>query len=806
MDSQDNLVKTRRKRNRRFQACTECRRKKIKCDRKNPCSRCIKSHLYCEYKTPSGVWIDETRPKNELSDGSSTATTPADIQSQLNYLKGMIETIRQGERKHTSIIIDNDYKESVSVSILDRKLSSLKQTAILYKPSRTLFLGPLSQHRILGTAPIFRFLAQGLKTTLNDERREWKRLHKGYDHNMNFLNCDVDEESVIKLVKKVICSYYYAVQERLVYFQNNLNRLLYNNFVPMGVIHSLFLSHFSISENGVVIFDRPKKCYAYADISAITGIVYLVLIFTRYNNESSKFRHQLPIEANELSLLTLSLLNLSQFRRKRTHEALLTLIFLRSGLFIHDNSEGANEEINSYPLFQMCLDYCYQMGLHYDPDTIDSCTYRDKLVMRTRMMSAQESRELWNYMQTIDAMYSTICGSPLLINYDYCMGFHKQSNFFYDKAREEATLLLRSTSKLGNSLSPISLRELLDQIKGAISFCSQIPFKIMKGGDLDEFAHLCRLKLLILQVTESLCRMVIVGISDLYHNDSLELSDRGASSALQSIVKEMNRISLLCSTVTLFHIITICEGKSTFGEEADGKYIVYFRDVFSRTMGMSSIIWFNYLFSRAVKSSELATDQQVDGLLQAYPADEEDSDTHWTGELNLNVLEHALYSSKDEEADRLCSKLVSTPVLMNFATKFYDVMCRNSVMKDSLDSFIMLKAGVLWVYALQTIEENIKELGKKQLTVTELIEITKKKVESNFNLGRLNGKLEFSPDKQQFERFFDSMFTDPEWLTTNLGNLDPNMFYGQDQNTPEYSAWSEAVNLFTPSAKRDSFK
>jgi hypothetical protein len=49
--------------------CVECKRKKIKCDRKQPCSCCIKSNIYCFYisKKRNMSHIENNSSENQMS-------------------------------------------------------------------------------------------------------------------------------------------------------------------------------------------------------------------------------------------------------------------------------------------------------------------------------------------------------------------------------------------------------------------------------------------------------------------------------------------------------------------------------------------------------------------------------------------------------------------------------------------------------------------------------------------------------------------------------------------------------------------
>ncbi|VEU20982.1 DEKNAAC101831 [Brettanomyces naardenensis] len=810
--------KIRKKRNRKFLVCAECRRKKIKCDRKQPCSHCIKAGLVCEFKAPNGSPCEPIEVQDAVEgemiedsmdiDGSissavgpelaavdilmsgdpsggngtidgSPLSTPPGLQAQIDELKQKLAQITER--------VQEDNARSSLPSILDVKLASLKRSGVACKPSRTVFVGPTSRYCLVFSRPMFRYMISSLRNVMNDERRAWKKLHHGSEHTPRFSADAIDEEVAVGLIQRLICSNYYAFQERLVYFQTNLNHLLYSSFVPMDVIHSLFLARFhDPDQNGVAIFSRPLKCYFYADISAIVSIVYLVVIFTRYNSQNDRFAHRLLIhDTDQLSSLALNLLNLSEYRRKKTQLALLTLIILRSALFVHDNPEGANEEVNSYPIFQMSLDMSYQMGIHMDPDSINFYMFKDKLTMKARGMSPIELRELWNYLQTEDAIYSFTMGTPILIRYDFCTGYKKKSHCFFEDKRADGVAILREIALEINSLKPICMRDVLRFIDKVTLYLYELPFKMfcVSDDDLDDLANLCRLKLLFLQALQCLCRMIIIAVSDLYKSKSPVLQDKETVSLLNSLCEEMYREALLAAASSLYIMRDICDGRTLFGNEKDGKYIVFFRDLLARGMGQGFILWFTCLLAKATKNAELITELANEPLLADYPPD-----STFDEDVTVYTIEVALYhryTGKDAQyCESLSSKLVRSPTLMTFASSLYDVVSKNMVMRNSLDSFMILKLVIMWLYVLQTVQECENELDRKAMSVADIMAKTKEKVESGFNLGRLDENLKLNADEYQLEKVFDSMFMDQNWL-----NLPANFEFHDGASVSADGSW-----------------
>lgn len=65
------------KRPRPVKSCTECRKRKLKCDRLCPCSQCQKSHRYCKYAT----W-EEDNPNSDGSEADAGERHPKRLASR----------------------------------------------------------------------------------------------------------------------------------------------------------------------------------------------------------------------------------------------------------------------------------------------------------------------------------------------------------------------------------------------------------------------------------------------------------------------------------------------------------------------------------------------------------------------------------------------------------------------------------------------------------------------------------------------------------------------------------------------------
>ncbi|QPG73371.1 hypothetical protein FOA43_000681 [Brettanomyces nanus] len=514
----------------------------------------------------------------------------------------------------------------------------------------------------------------------------------------------------------------------------------------MNIVHSQFLSYFT--SKAPVQFNRPPKCYFYTDISLIVAIVNLVYIFTRFNNDGKQFHFELLTKGSDLSSLALRLLRLSKFKNKRSQEALIALLVIRTGLFVYDNTVGDNAEVNSYPMFQQCIDIAYQIGIHSDPNFTTTIMFKDTPLLKSRTLSPSQTRELWNYMQMIDANVSFDSGSPLLINYDYCIGYLRQSDTAFERKKEGAVILMRQLSKTINSRKDVCLRDILQLIDKVTLFCFSTQLSSPTGDDMDELAYLFSMKLWFLQSLLSLCRMVIYGIMKLPQSESLnELS------------KEMYRQSVIAAVTSLFIIKDILLGKSIFGNDPNGKYVVFFRYLFSKSLGQSFVFWFSLLLHKTAVNTDLIGDVDKGSPLFDYPPDEISGDII----LTTNLLEQALYHNYNNEttelAEKVCSKLISNETMNEFSSSLYDIVYQNDVLKSSLDSFMMLNLVIVWLSIIRTLEEFKSKLATKKATMKDVIAQTKQRVEHEFKT-----RSPFDTDGYQLEKLFDSILADHTWL------------------------------------------
>ncbi|GMG22117.1 unnamed protein product [Ambrosiozyma monospora] len=183
-----------KKRNRPSFVCTNCKKKKIKCDRQKPCHNCVKAGIsrYCEYPIPTLNHLFEESRDEQPSDAS--------LKDEVNELKSEIMNL---EKLLTSFQNKNDQQQhqmtldlSNTAELFDKKLPSLKTFKVAMKPSRISFSGPLSLLTILNYNFNFRLFGS-LAKFLDAERLAWKQLNGNPSYIQKLINADIKGDDLI---------------------------------------------------------------------------------------------------------------------------------------------------------------------------------------------------------------------------------------------------------------------------------------------------------------------------------------------------------------------------------------------------------------------------------------------------------------------------------------------------------------------------------------------------------------------------------------------------------------------------------
>lgn len=717
-----------RKRNRISKVCIQCKRRKVKCDMKHPCLRCLKSGLKCEYKIYPWQHIEQK------DDNAALLIKLRNIQKQINDL------------------IKDSQTDSKPLSLLDMKVPSLKKKIIMYTDQTSHFLGPSCRIWLMHGFPLLQEYMHQVFESKEKEKKRWLQNHSSEKTTLDMFGITQNDNAFIQ---RILIPNVDAFRERIIYFQNYLNSLIFRNCMPMDIIHSIFMTYF---EN--LNMTKSIDSIVYGDLSLIIGVVYITYMFTRlYPN--SLFQFHLSYNGNELLTLFLKLLNLSRFRTHKMHTTFLSLLILCQSLLLCKGSVGTHRELDSYPVFQICFNMCIEMGFH---QSHCQCVFENGVNLNGRIISFEYIRKIWNFMQTEDGFYSVMIGTPLLIDYSVSSDFYLTSGDYIQTLESSSLKIQRNVSSTINSCPPISINMIVDQIKSILKFCETLPsIDCLNSIDLDTLAFVCRQKFIYMEILQCLCRLVTDGLTTIIPKAE-NVKER---TQLQHLSHEMFRKCLIASIISLYTAKSILQGSTVFQSELNDRYIVYFRDMISTVLGHCGTVWFTYILPEATGNTSFK--DQIDQVKSSSS-----KDIH-IKEVTIPILEKALFT--DESLGKaLFVNLLDPSEFIDF---FDDTFSKNKVMKSSFESFLTTRGIAIWSYVLKAVQECKELLFTGQTTVFDIMKWTQEKLMNEFD--------ETTKSQSNLEEILDPVIKayDIEKLG-NTDDLDSEAFFNLDDLLKNY--------------------
>lgn len=674
---------TRKQRNRATLVCQVCKRRKVKCDRGTPCNNCIKSHREdeCIYDYVSSR-ITKPIPRKKASVYTSKNVSPL---SEAN----MAESYKDDE------------------TVLNYPFSIISDITVFRKPSRT-------QARCMSHANKFRKggshsfqVLMSFFRLIDSERKLWK--DRNWTRNTSqpvitnlWTNSNEMFSSYNEMIDKLICQNYYAILERLNYFNLHLNEFLFNSYIPMGAVHLIFHTYFIVKQDGIT-FKKPKKAFEYSLIAFITSLVALTNIFSKCDHMA--FNFPLNSEKNDFNRVTLLLLNASNYRRKTSIFVVYTLLNLRLSLLVFgdEQSDGMARQ-NSYPLFESALNISKEQGIHFDIDRIfyvdrDDVPYLKKEgssenVSFFKAVPLDSLKALWNYLLVTDANYSYTMEIPPCIDDRYSHGFYEMNTPF-DKCFSSYINTARSHANLLFSQKKVTLTEALDQIN--ILSKSLSLYESFENLDVylkDERKWgILNMKIQILdslsRLTTHLCLILNEkNISSIFPSGILEdQRNMRIISQLRNELKEKYRLSSLLGLTTLFRIIQ---------SNPSEKFILYIRQVFSYWVGIKNLGYLD-----AVIEEDICKRENL-GLSTTVPT----SESFKLPEMpvyDISAMENALINYDPVKHAPILNYIEQKFNPLDLASMLTNIY-QKSIMVPSLvadyNSFIVAKIFLLGIYFL----------------------------------------------------------------------------------------------------------
>lgn len=721
------ISKVKRRRNRVSLVCSNCKEKKIKCNRQQPCSNCIKSSLIssCTYNYSFKKEKDSsltTEEKNEEKSKETEVVSADDV----HWEEGSPGTTYQK-------------------TILDVEFSYPNEYNVFRKPSNTQ-LRPIFHCAYMREEHVlsFKFL-MSFKQLLNNERRLWKS--KNFNKNFQLIELqyggiDIKDGSACQIlnqwVNDMICNNYYAILERLRYFQTELNKILFNSYIPMGVVQLIFHYYFNMKQEGVV-FRRPRKNFEYSFIALITSLVELTNIFTRYADYS--FNFPLPQQNNEFNELSVKLLNASNYRRKRTIFAVYTLLNLRLSLMVYGDAQSGGVAMqNTQPLFQTAVSIFIEMGLHANldkilyfepPPNVSNGHEHFNELFFAKDIPTESLKVLWNYLLVTDITYYIDLSTHPFINDRFCHGFYKLANR-ESTSTESIWNLIREISYELLSQKPYTLRmiakydsKLIKLLSSLGSFADYQSFE--KNEEKWQSFHLM-FKILKLIYMFQFKIHAFLDEGNLYENYSKDVvDDKKNQEIIKSLKKECGIKSKIVYFLGISALLKMSESNLSY------KFLLYNREVFSTWIGTESILLIDMILTDGLRAKNKkivpAMDEPKNFSLPEVRV------------FDIKELEDALYNFSAKKHSQLLLQIEDTcepENILSFMSYCYEKIINVPALFSDYKFFVMTKLFFLTIYFLYSyIETHCDSFKTVYNNLEKLRAMTQKIISKNLQEGRL---------------------------------------------------------------------
>lgn len=729
------VIKPKRHRDRASVVCSACKKKKIKCDRQKPCSNCIKASSInsCNFNyevkrsdtndiqiIEGGVSdINDISPSSGITNNNSNYSNTNTIISNIkpwtypmkpSYSEAPQSPSSQNKMLHFSLDSHNDGENLTGKSsIFDIKFDLHTNHLIFRKPSRTftsmeVLSTYIKQDKLLSIKFILSF-----KEMLKKESKLWKakNFRKNFDICDTYFGdtkVDCDNKELNTLVEKMICNNYYAILERLSYFQTELNKILFNSYIPMGVIQLIFHHYFSMKREGIV-FKKPKKNFEYGSIALITSLVELTNIFTRYDN--SIFNFPLTQNNNDFNELSVLLLNASNYKRKCSIFAVYTLLNLRFSLMIYGDAQSAGMSLqNTYPLFQSAVNICIEMGLNVDQDKVSYIDYESfgnisaevNELAFAKEIPVESIKALWNQLLIIDASYYTVFSSFTYIDDRFNHGFYQMPNST-NKATVRFVTVIREVSLTFLGKNKRSFRELFEALNKITNLLSSFEsfddFELVEKNEDKWETFAIKFKLLRLLSRLLYYIFSLIGKENITERFSADtLNDERNKEILEILKHECTIKCKLIYFIALNTILKISKSNLKY------KFLHYNREIFSAWIGLQAAFFVNLVVNQDME------DQKKKSQSGIFPNSTDSPENFKLPEppvFETKALEDALYDYNISKHSKLINYVESASKpssVISLLSLVYEKLLEIPILFSDYKFFIMTKMFIIGIYFL----------------------------------------------------------------------------------------------------------
>ncbi|KAG7893189.1 hypothetical protein KL905_002768 [Ogataea polymorpha] len=820
----ESTMKSQKRRNRPSFVCINCKKKKIKCDKKLPCSNCLKSHLAdsCHYRHSPAKYprlkddLGRESPfekQNPLQRGTLTQQLPlflnysssrsSNVSSDLEALRES-RSLRTGRREGPSLQTDVEELKSKVVfleealrnkneqlhrddsslntendgsnSVFSMKSSKLKLNCIYAKKSRFLAFGFASFRTSIAHQKEMTFFLHQFIDRLTQERKHWKNSRR-IPSKSTIFGLKGDEKRFAQEIEAKILRHYTAMLHLIDYFDQHLNNFLMNQLIDIIQVKSHFHTMFVRDEHGKVHFVKPEKSYEYPNLAIIFAIVKISVIFINYK-ELSEHRDKPLFDLRESSTIfdecCQAALNLSRFDQKQNINVLLALLLRRLSLLYSAVDGDGGDGANLLPVIHTAVSTALQMGLHRSLDSINAISGKEASAMGFSH-SPNIWCKIWAQLKYLDALGSLTVGAPFLVNDDFADNRDAQDehqNYFMperDKITRDLTELYREASLVFNSNRPVSLNDMVLTIMKIIEFHESIgsfsDLIMVPTEDSDIVAWKVNTKFNLLELVQGLCTNLRLVVS----NQKLlkqELKGRDLQyneiRLLELLDQRLLTISLKCALLSYILMNKILRGES---EISKPKYVVYFKPQLTALLLRSSLTFGTSIFSTSTSST-----QNIDA-----------SDLIRFDSIDYNALELSLTDTIhcDSSLNDIIAKFQHPKQLVKCLCEFYQSVSDIDELGTDYGFFCCFKLTLMICFVIESTnklyieqEKSDKTQENPRINITSIAKKTKELIDSNLTLGATERNLPFFQSQESLDTYINNLFSSDvnlNWSSVDTG-------------------------------------
>jgi hypothetical protein len=656
-----------RKNNRPSLVCTNCRRRKVKCDRKLPCTRCVKSKLTdtCSY--------DSILDFNALIDGDCnnlSSNLNDNYDNIINNNDNIDDNNNDNNSNNNNIDIDinsdtarNSF-ESNSTSAYTRYDSPLfnyktleyKKPLFTKDDNSVSYESPLTLDSISNNNLQFSKFRNIMSYLFASKEIDVysKKLHDDSNLELKLLYDIYSKETIDEYVEHIILPNINAVNERLFYFNRDLKNKTLCVLLPVDDLIALFNKIIipDINNPGTFIYNHNelKNKTDYSIFACILGILRVVLTITEYD-ETIKFNYKLNINYEKLTELTLKFLSFSNYKLKPNFNLLLGFLLYRMSYFLTD-SVVVNS--NAGIFFDISVNIAYKLGIHIDCNQIKGTD--EDLV-----------RGVWNLLQLIDSITGVHTGELSKIDYRYCVPS------LYEHI-EPFVLFFRQIVSLLNSVSPISLNDIIELAETSSRLLSvfknfnELLFSEPKGPIENLFSIVLKSDLII--CFQTLLLVLRFSIDDINKKVSIKINDQDL--LLVEEYKERTEIQLFYTLVLSFDLIRKVSNGKMSNYLQSVRLTISLRLLFSKFLAINNKIIFSYL-------SVFKRHQLKDKLVFKNNINNNNNNNIYKKFSDITLQDTETYILKgldnicksDTQFENMAELMTSLPLLSDYLMEFY---------------------------------------------------------------------------------------------------------------------------------------